>query len=119
MLAAVDERQITISPPSRGVRMTWAPVLAANVISFTISCIVATILVKLLSPVAPGIALLQLVPFPVLSLLMFAMLGLYPGLALNPVEEIRSIVNATTITFLMVAITVACFGSGRSQLSWL
>ena len=45
---------------------------------------------------------LGLLPSVALFMVMFGVVGLYPGLAANPIEEFRGLLRAITITYLMI-----------------
>ncbi|HEY4049626.1 MAG TPA: undecaprenyl-phosphate galactose phosphotransferase WbaP [Acidobacteriaceae bacterium] len=45
---------------------------------------------------------LSFLPSVVLFMVVFGVVGLYPGVAANPIEEFRGMLRATTITYLMI-----------------
>lgn len=56
---------------------------------------------------------LGLLPSVALFMVMFGVVGLYPGLAANPIEEFRGLLRAITITYLMIIVTT--FFSGQAH----
>lgn len=88
--------------------LTTLPILVSDLAAFAVACLASAAVMSIVG--YSGLALASLGPaiFAVLVLL-FAINALYPGVALNPILELRRIVLATALSFVACALFV--FGS--------
>lgn len=112
MTAATLERPtINSTFLTRSASATLITMLITDFLAMSLAAVTSTLLSRTL-PADVGLAAAPsywlIGPLPVLSMLAFSIFGLYPGVAINPVTEVRNIVNATTITYLVVAVTSLC-----------
>ena len=93
--------------------LTWMPIVLSDVTAVTLAG-VAAVFLRLAwgGHFKPA----EYLPFALalaLFLLMFSLVGLYPGIALNPVQEFRRIVSAVTAVFLVLLSATFLLGVSR------
>ncbi len=81
---------------------TWLPIVLADVSAVTLAC-VASVFLRLAwnAQFKAGDYSPFILAIP-LCLITFSQAGLYPGIALNPVQELRRAVSSVTAVFLML-----------------
>jgi Undecaprenyl-phosphate galactose phosphotransferase WbaP len=104
---------------------TLGSILLSDFLAITASATAAVILRHLLGARYAPSEYLHFTPALALFFLVFAMSGLYPGIASNPIEEFRGILGATGITYLLIVGGTflqkesAYFSRGVFVLAWL
>ncbi len=91
----------TASPLATGIS-----VLAADALAVTASCWLAVQLWSFVNRAVVADAYLRLWPAAIVFLAAYAMLGLYPGVGLSPVEELRRLVLGTTLVCLVASASI-------------
>jgi Undecaprenyl-phosphate galactose phosphotransferase WbaP len=82
--------------------LSMGSIVFADLIALLSSGLAAVVIrYRLSGDFSPGYYL-GLLPSVALFMLMFGIVGLYPGLAANPIEEFRGLLRAITITYLMI-----------------
>lgn len=76
--------------------------ILADVFGLFIAAAIAVMVRFLIGGTVPFTFYLHLAPFILLFLATFAITGLYPGIAINPVIEIQRIVKGITFTYLLL-----------------
>ena len=81
---------------------TFGSIVLSDFLAITVSAAAAVTVRYLLgAQFVPG-DYLRFVPSVAVFFLVFAMSGLYPGMASNPIEEFRGILGATGLTYLLI-----------------
>lgn len=112
-------------PKSKGWRYisqtasTAAPLLAADLLSVAGAFLTALLAVSFFLPEFPLLFLgRQTAALAAIVLLVFPLLGLYPGAGLNPIVEFRQSIMATTLTFGLVVVANSTLGMWRPFEFW-
>jgi Undecaprenyl-phosphate galactose phosphotransferase WbaP len=82
--------------------LTWAPILLADTTALLLAGVSAVFLRHSRSSLFQPSDYLPFVPAIGLFILMFSVAGLYPGIGLNPVQELRRIVSSVTAVYLIL-----------------
>jgi Undecaprenyl-phosphate galactose phosphotransferase WbaP len=98
--AAVAATRIA-SPLATGIS-----VLAADALAVTASCWLAVELWSFVNTAVVADDYLRLWPAAIVFLAVYAMLGLYPGVGLSPVEELRRLTLGTTLVCLVASASI-------------
>ena len=95
-------------PLARHSRWVMAGLLAvSDLVCLTLAWAAAIALRMALGPTSPFDPYFRLGPFLLVFVLVYAMRGLYPGVALSPVEELRLLVSTTSVIFLVFGMFAA------------
>jgi Undecaprenyl-phosphate galactose phosphotransferase WbaP len=93
--------------------LTWAPILMADLIAVSLAGVSAVLLRHAWSTLFSPADYLPFVPALGLFLLMFSLVGLYPGIAINPVQELRrTVASVTAVYLILLAATFLLHTSG-------
>lgn len=96
-----DGAPIHLASPSRPW-LTCASLLCTDMLGFFGAGCAGVLLGHLLNPDVNVLAHLRFTPALILLMLAFGLMGLYPGILLNPVEELRRSVYAISVTYLVI-----------------
>ncbi|MCS6952657.1 MAG: undecaprenyl-phosphate galactose phosphotransferase WbaP [Bryobacterales bacterium] len=101
--AAAHSAAVPAASPLR----TAAVLAAADLAALTLALMLGTAFWLLLRPTASGAVAWSAWPIAVVCVGAFALLGLYPGVGINPAEELRRL--AVGITLVYLAVSAAMF----------
>lgn len=82
--------------------LTWGPILLSDVFAITLAGTGAVLLRQLWPSQVTSADYLPFLPCIGLFVMMFALLGLYPGIAQHPVQELRSVTSAVTCSYMIL-----------------
>ncbi len=82
--------------------MTWGPILLSDIFALALAGTGSVFLRHLGSSQGTPADYLPFVPCLGLFVLMFGLVGLYPGIAQHPVQELRSVASAVTGSYLIL-----------------
>lgn len=119
MSAAVALAPVRVRPQISGNRAaTFASILLTDIFALLLAGLV-TAFVRSLLDSRLGIVQVWLSTPTLLALLgSFGLMGLYPGIGVNPVEEMRRILNATTVGYLFLISLSFALGQDLLRSRW-
>ena len=85
--------------------VTLSSIVVTDVAALLISGLAAVIIRSFLSGSMSSSCYLIIIPSICLLTAVYGVFGLYPGTAANPIEEFKSVMLATTITYLLIVCT--------------
>jgi Undecaprenyl-phosphate galactose phosphotransferase WbaP len=91
--------------PRRNRWATLGSTVVSDVAALLISGFAAVLIRSFLSGSISSRCLLIIIPSICLLTVVYGLFGLYPGTAANPIEEFKSVMLATTITYLLIVCT--------------
>src|SRR5215470_12005523 len=80
--------------------LTWGPILLSDVFAISLAGTGAVFVRQIWSSQVTPADYLPFLPCIGLFVMMFALLGLYPGIAQHPVQELRSVTSAVTVSYM-------------------
>jgi len=104
--------------------LTGISTLVADLLSLALAALLALLLKSVLDQSFPERIYVVLWPLLLLFPLVFSISGLYPGVGLSPVEELRRIIWGVTVVYLSLAVltflmkTAPAYSRGAFLLAW-